>query len=219
MKATDLMLGFKYIPNYEGLYSIDKMGNVYSHISGKILRPHANHRGYLMVDLWKNGNVKKGIIHRLVAQTYIPNPDNLPEIDHIDTNRQNNNVSNLRWCTRKENNNNPITRARISQKLTGTKRTPEQRERMKAAQQKAKPMLGKKHSAETLEKFKKRKPSKICPVDMLDIYGNLLKTFNSITEASLETGIKASNITTCCKGRLKTSGGYIWKYKEKENII
>ena len=60
MKATELMIGFKYIPQYEGLYSIDENGNVYSHISGKILKTHKNHRGYLMVDLYKNGKSKKG---------------------------------------------------------------------------------------------------------------------------------------------------------------
>ena len=121
MKAEELMIGFKYIPGYYGLYSIDENGNVFSHISGKILKPHANHRGYLMVDLYKEGKVKKGIIHRLVAITYIPNPYDLPEIDHIDTNRQNNHVSNLRWCTRRDNCLNPLSLEHAGQARTGSK--------------------------------------------------------------------------------------------------
>lgn len=121
LHAKDLMIGFTYIPQYEGLYSIDRSGNVYSHISGKILKPHANHRGYFMVDLYKDGKVKKGIIHRLVAITYIPNPNNLPEIDHIDTNRQNNNVENLRWCSRQENCNNILSLKHAGDARRGSK--------------------------------------------------------------------------------------------------
>lgn len=121
MKATDLMIGFQYIPQYEGRYSIDRDGNVYSHISKKILKAHPNHRGYLMVDLYKGGRVKKGIIHRLVALTYIPNPQGLPEVDHIDTNRQNNNVNNLRWCTRQQNCNNTLSLKHAGEARSGSK--------------------------------------------------------------------------------------------------
>ncbi len=198
-------------------YYVSSIGNIKSIINGKVrvLKPVIDSRGYYYTRI----RSKAYSIHRLVALAFLPTKDTYLHIDHIDGNKLNNNITNLRWCTQKENNNNPITRARISASNTGSKRTPEQRMRMSIAQQKAKPMLGKKHSKETLEKFKKRIPPKLCPVYMLDIFGNILKTFNSITEASIETGIKASNITTCCKGRLKTSGGYKWKYKEKEIVL
>ena len=103
------MLGHRWVLGYEGLYSITNDGMVYSYKSSKFLKPHSNHRGYLMVDLYKNGKARKGVVHRLVAQAFIPNPENKPEIDHIDTDRQNNKVSNLIWCTRKENCNNPLS--------------------------------------------------------------------------------------------------------------
>lgn len=109
MKANELMIGHKWIEGYEGLYSISSQGEVYSYKHDIFLKQHPNHRGYLMVDLYKEGKSKKGIIHRLVAKAFIPNPYLLPEVDHIDTNRQNNVVDNLRWCTRKENCNNPLS--------------------------------------------------------------------------------------------------------------
>ena len=98
--VRDVMVGYKYIPGYEGLYSIDKSGNVYSHYRNVILKTHTSHNGYLMINLYKGGISKLIPIHRLVALTFIPNPENKPEIDHIDTNRKNNSVDNLRWCTR-----------------------------------------------------------------------------------------------------------------------
>lgn len=62
-----------------------------------------NMDGYMHVVLYKDGKYKNCCVHRLVAQAYIPNPDNKPYINHIDGNRANNNVSNLEWCTQKEN--------------------------------------------------------------------------------------------------------------------
>ena len=70
------------------------------------MKPWANNRGYLRVDLCKDGTLKHMLIHRLVGNAYIPNPENKPEIDHIDNIRQNNNTSNLRWVTKSENNYN-----------------------------------------------------------------------------------------------------------------
>ena len=75
----------------------------------KILKPYKNREGYLRVELSKNGNGKQYLIHRLVAEAFIDNPNNLPQIDHINTNKTNNRVCNLRWCTQKENNNNHLT--------------------------------------------------------------------------------------------------------------
>lgn len=162
-------------------YSISTKGNIISNVYGtpRRLHPVIDSRGYYYVRI----RSKAYSVHRLVALTFIPTDNTSLHIDHIDGNRLNNDVSNLRWCTQKENNNNPITRARISASNIGSKRTLEQRKRMSEAQQKAKPMLGKKHSKETLEKFEKRKPPKVCSVSMLDAQGKVLKIFNSIVEA------------------------------------
>lgn len=98
------MTEVKDIAGYEGLYTIDTEGRVYSIRRKKYLslKPDSIF-GYAHARLCKNGKVKAYNVHRLVALAFIPNPNNLPIIHHIDGNPQNNAVSNLQWCTQKEN--------------------------------------------------------------------------------------------------------------------
>jgi len=84
-------------------YMVDKQGNVYSKKRNKILSPKENHDGYLRIQLWKANKCEYVSIHRLIAETFIENVDNKPFVNHIDGNKQNNNVENLEWCTQKEN--------------------------------------------------------------------------------------------------------------------
>lgn len=95
------------IKEYENLYSVDTSGNVYSNItsSGRRkgrLKPELKN-GYLSVNLYKDGKCKHHYVHRLVASTFIPNPNNYTEINHIDCDKLNNSVLNLEWCSRKMN--------------------------------------------------------------------------------------------------------------------
>ena len=80
-------------------------------------------KGYRTIGLWKNGFCKNICVHRLVAQAFIPNPENKPQIDHIDGNPLNNKVDNLRWVTAKENIANPITMKRKSVAAMGNHMT------------------------------------------------------------------------------------------------
>jgi len=88
---------FVDIIGYEGLYQINKKGEVFSSISNKILKKRVS-KGYVKFGLYNNGERKDYLLHRLLAIQFISNPDNLPQIDHIDRNKTNNNLSNLRWC-------------------------------------------------------------------------------------------------------------------------
>ena len=97
------MIESKDIPGYEGLYTIDTEGKVYSYKSKRYLTGGTLVYGHKTVILSKNGKVKMHLVHRLVAEAFIPNPNNLPVVHHIDENPQNNTVSNLQWCTQKEN--------------------------------------------------------------------------------------------------------------------
>ena len=95
------------IKGYEGLYEVSDQGRVKSLKFGKerIMKNIRNKDGYLSVGLRKNREQKLYLVHRLVAQTFIPNPDNLPEVNHKDEDKINNKVSNLEWCDRKYNQN------------------------------------------------------------------------------------------------------------------
>ena len=92
---------FKDIEGYEGLYQISDHGRVKSLKYGKerILKPCMTCNGYLTVRLCKNRKVIRCYVHRLVAAAFMPNPDNLPQINHKDEDKTNNNVDNLEWCS------------------------------------------------------------------------------------------------------------------------
>lgn len=92
------------IEGYEGLYEISSYGRVRSLIKNIILRLKKEPTGYLRCNLYLNKNMKTVSIHRLVAQAFIPNPNNLPQVNHKDDDKTNNNVTNLEWCTVKYNN-------------------------------------------------------------------------------------------------------------------
>ena len=88
----------KDIKGYEGLYAVTSCGKVWSYRSQKFLKGNDNGHGYKKVVLYKDGKIKNHYIHRLVSQAYIPNPDNLPEVNHKDEIKSHNYVGNLEWC-------------------------------------------------------------------------------------------------------------------------
>lgn len=91
---------FKDIEGFEGLYQVSNYGRVKSLLHGKerILQPAKDKGGYLFVRLYKNGQSKIYKVHRIVTQAFIPNPDNLPCVNHKDEKPSNNHVENLEWC-------------------------------------------------------------------------------------------------------------------------
>lgn len=85
-------------------YLCNEQGEIYSLKRNKILKGTVNKQGYKCVLLTKNdGKIKRVRVHRIVAQTFIPNPENKPQINHKDGNKMNNAISNLEWVTSKEN--------------------------------------------------------------------------------------------------------------------
>ena len=113
-----------------------------------------------------------------MAIAFIPNPDNLPFVNHKDENPSNNKIENLEWCTHLYN----MTYGTCQERARTT------------------------HLERTLS------------ILMYDKEGILKVTFNSVVEAEKETGIPHSNIIACCKGRLKTAKGYVWRYSIKKDM-
>lgn len=107
------------VKGYEGLYEVSNMGRVKSLHYGKerILRGTDAFDGYKIVSLTKQ-TIKKKRVHRLVAEAFIPNPMNLPVVNHLDGDKHNNCVSNLEWCTKKENTNHAIKTGLMRFKVT-----------------------------------------------------------------------------------------------------
>lgn len=86
---------WKDIDGYDGRYAVSTWGRVKG-VHG-IMKPYTNSKGYLKIGLMKDGVSQKHRVHRLVAQAFIPNPFDLPEVNHIDGNKQNNSITNLEW--------------------------------------------------------------------------------------------------------------------------
>lgn len=119
------------VVGFEGLYMVSNCGRVKSltrfainhskmqYRPERILKQNKSRKNRPAVTLCKDGKTFPKAVHRLVAETFIPNPENKPEVDHIDTDIYNNKVDNLRWVTRKENSNNPLTRKHDSQAKMG----------------------------------------------------------------------------------------------------
>ena len=187
---------WKDIEGFEGMYQVSNMGRVKSLGNGKsdnsnyskerILKASKLGAGYLKVNLYKDGIKKTCGIHRLVANAFIPNPSNLPQVNHKDENKENNCVTNLEWCSHEYNNNYGTRNQRVSEKKKGRKMSEE------SIKKRSKPVIG------------------------VDKVTGLIVEFGSAHEAERKLGIFSSNITKCCKGKYKSMGGFYWYYADSD---
>lgn len=129
-------------------YQITDDGRVWSKKTKKYLKPSLDGRGYYFVYIKNNsGKYFNQRLHRLIAEAFIPNPDNKPCIDHINTTRTDNRIENLRWVSYKENNNNPKTKKKTSDTLKGCKLPEEVKRKISTA------LKGRKLSEDTRNKI------------------------------------------------------------------
>ena len=178
---------WKDIEGYEGLYQASSLGRIRSldrevrnynrwHIEhaklikGRILKQLLDRYDYPRVWLYKSGKTKKfKLVSRLVAETFIPNPNNLPQVNHKDENKTNNRVDNLEWCDANYNSNYGTRKKRV----------------------------GRKHEKSIYQ---------------LDLNGNEIMCWFSVTWAAEGTNTPIAGISQCLTGNRKISGGYMWKY-------
>lgn len=109
---------WKSIEEYKETYEISNFGRVKNIKTRNVLKNRTDKDGYLDIALFKNGKRKRFKIHRLVAQAFIPNPKNLPQVNHMDEDKQNNRDTNLEWCTNKYNVNYGTNRNRAAEKMS-----------------------------------------------------------------------------------------------------
>lgn len=212
------------IKDYEGLYQVSNMGRVKSlgrwsnrqkngvsfpyFIKEKILKNRKIKGGYYIVGLCKDKISKDYRVNRLVAEAFIPNPDNKPFVDHIDTNPLNNFYNNLRWVTQKENINNPLTLVKMSNSKKG--RTPSEETRKKLSE------ANKGKTTHMLGKFGKDHHNSI-PIIQFTLDGELIRKWDSISDAKRETG--AHKIVDCCKGKRNKTNGFKWEYYDTDKYL
>lgn len=194
---------WKDIQGYEGLYAVSNMGHVRSFADtnpinrrNRILKPAFDGKGnYLFVGLHKDGKVKQVYIHRLVAIAFIPNPDNLPQVNHKDECKTNNRADNLEWCTRSYNSRYGHGRERMIESRRRNNDTKELAEKIK----KTKLLRGTRDAEKAVLQF--------------SMSGEFIKRWRSATEAERKLGFCRTNIAKCCKGLYWQANGYIWKYE------
>ena len=204
---------FTVIPGTDGFYSVDRCGNIrsndrvvfnegsqkYNKIKGRLLKPTVNNKGYCYVDFMINKRKQRWLVHRLVALTFISNPNDFPLINHKDCNPLNNSVDNLEWCDWSMNiqyaydhGNRSITDKMMSS-------------------------------------FKKSKEYLWRSIEATSVQTNEVMIFQSLTEAAgfvLDSKLSKAKPTTCrtnigmcARGKLKTAYGYVWKYIETSSKV
>lgn len=177
-------LDFMGYPNYE-ISSLGRVKSLNYNYSGKpqIMKQRLRNNYLALRICGKDQNV-----HRLVCSAFHDNPDNKPCVDHINTIKTDNKAENLRWVTKKENSNNPLSLEHMTeaQKLRGNRYC----------------------------KFGKEHCNSI-PIVQLTKNGKFLKEWNCLTDVERELGFRESAICSYCRGKLKSVGGYLWVYSSE----
>lgn len=165
------------VQGYEGLYEVSNLGNVRSlpraTTRGKTITKNNSGRGYLQVVLYKNGKSKTHLVHRLVAQAFVPNPFNFSTVNHKDEQKNNNRFDNLEWCT-------------IQYNLS----------------------YNNLHKRRGLPKYR--------AVNQYTTLGVFIKRWRGAQDVENELGFNHSLISAVCRGKRKSTYGFVWRYADEK---
>lgn len=217
-------------------YSITKDGKIFNNKTNKWLKGQQNKNGYWSVTLTLPNDKKRLYIHRMVLETYNPNPNsNILEVNHKDGNKSNNLITNLEWVTPQENKQHAIKNYLNSStpiygydenyrliyyfassmdlyratgwSLSGLSQALNSNPKFKFHN-----CYWTKEKDERFQIQQNKNHGKSKPVAQYDLNGNLLRTYESISEAGRTLNISKNHISECCNKRLKTYKGFIWKF-------
>jgi len=177
---------FEPIKGYEETYLISTDGNVWSKRSNKMLKPNTDKYGYEYFVFCVDGKRKTVKKHRLIAETFIPNPENKPTVDHINCNKKDNRICNLRWATNKEQSNNPITYKKLSERDT-------------------------KEYLRYIGGIKNFGRKKVTVYKGSDCIG----TFDSLLSAANKLEVNYSKASECANGKRNHTGGYKFLWHQR----
>lgn len=227
-----------FVNNIGTSYYITEDGKCYNSNTGKYLKGQENYKnGYFSYNLtMPDGSKKRLFAHRLVAQAYLPNPDNKKEVNHIDGNKLNNSTENLEWATPSENQRHALKNNLRSYKhvfcfnkdkqlVAEYKNIAEASKATKLTISIISQELNKK--VKTLSggfywSFEKelgntknyKNTGKAKQVNQYDLDGKYIMSYPSAGTAGRAIHGKSSHISECCRGKIKTYKGYIWRYTE-----
>lgn len=193
---------WKPVKGYEGLYEVSSHGEIRSVdrlvcdtigrrylIKGHLMQLQIGPSGYYQIGLSKDNKSKSHKVHRIVAEAFVPNPDNKGCVDHINTVRTDCRACNLRWVTLLENSNNPITKHHAKQ---GRHKAPIKRN----------------ISRNVISPKASNHPRRLYRYTLT---GEFVDEFPSMLEADLSTGIEMSGIRKALNKSYRTAGGYLWR--------
>ena len=219
-------------------YFVNEDGNIKSGYSGKILKPLLKKDGYYECCLYINKKKVSLCIHRLVAQAFLPNPNNYKVVNHINGVKTDNGVKNLEWCSYQQNaihawetglNNSSAMDKEVNQyslfneyirsykscaeatRLTGINH-------IHCAAKGARKSAGGYLWKFTNDNVPLKRTGREKPVAQYDLSNNLIGKYKSISEAAKQTGINRKGINDCCNKKIKSSGGCIWKFLQEEIV-
>ena len=192
-----------YIP--ERTITVDDNGRIYNRtFKGRVTKGTKSSNGYYRVTLRNNEGSRTDYVHRIVAETFIPNTDNLNEINHKDENGRNNHVENLEWCTHLYNVRYGTAIKRRADNVRGRKKTEEQRKQM---------------SIRSKDRYKDRKPEfyevtiqKRKPVMAKGKDESSWTWYPSMCHAAKAYGVDSSDVRRVCTGEYKQTRGHVFRF-------